>query len=122
MSAVLQLVEKKCRRSNLPSHLGILNPPTYDGAPESCKKLKWSQVYFCFFRNTYYLGIFIFSDQTCCWLVRLWYTTKTHAWNLHKSKFGYYKMEPGLVNGHAHYTSIFANGMYLPYSKSKRVI
>merc|ERR1712083_1007383 len=51
-------------------------------------------------------------DQSCCWMVRLWFTIKNYSWNLHSSKFGYYKMEPGLVNGRPHYTSLFANGKY----------
>ena len=56
--------------------------------------------------------MFFYSGQSCCWMIRVWYSSKTEATTLHADKLGYYKMEPGLVRGRPHYTSIFANGMY----------
>ena len=52
----------------------------------------------------------------CCWKVKVAFT-KGHAetsgaYKLHKYMYGYYKMEPGLVNGHNHYTSLHGNGQF----------
>jgi len=36
----------------------------------------------------------------------------TPAYKLHRYMYGYYEMEPGLVNGRSHYTSMHGNGLF----------
>jgi len=43
--------------------------------------------------------------SSCCWKVKVSYTETHHVQKEQPQIFQYYKQEPGLVNGHAHYTS-----------------
>ena len=54
----------------------------------------------------------IFTD--CCWKVKVAFTTNhlNGAYKLHKYIFGYYIMEPGLINGRSHYTSVHGDGAF----------
>lgn len=56
----------------------------------------------------------LFFSGDCCWKVKVAFTTNNlnGAYKLHKYIFGYYTMEPGLVNGRNHYTSTHADGAF----------
>jgi hypothetical protein len=56
----------------------------------------------------------IILDTECCYKIKVAFTTNhlNGAYKLHKYIFGYYKSEPGLVNGRSHYTSIHADGAF----------
>ena len=53
-----------------------------------------------------------FSD--CCWKIKVAFTTNhlNGAYKLHKYIFGFYIMEPGLINGRSHYTSVHGDGAF----------
>ena len=46
---------------------------------------------------------------SCCYKVRAWYRTKNNAYDQQSEHFGYYTMQPGTVNGKAHYKSTDGN-------------
>ena len=51
----------------------------------------------------------------CCWRVKVAFTSghalRSGAYKLHRYMYGYYEMEPGLINGKNHYTSVHADGL-----------
>ena len=64
-------------------------------------------------RNSHFFKAYIcFTD--CCWKVKVAFTTNhlNGAYKLHKYIFGYYIMEPGLINGRSHYTSVHGDGAF----------
>ena len=48
------------------------------------------------------LMFFNLVSGSCCHKVRAWYNKKNNAWH-QNSRFGYYTMQTGTVNGKAHY-------------------
>ena len=67
-----------------------------------------------------YINLYLsgrWNNQTktdCCYKVKVAFTTNhmNGAYKLHKYIFGFYIMEPGLVNGRNHYTSVHGNGAF----------
>merc|ERR1711971_102341 len=41
----------------------------------------------------------------CCYKVAAWYKVKNNAYDQNTERFGYYYLQPGTVNGRAHYES-----------------
>merc|ERR1740122_383044 len=58
----------------------------------------------------------------CCKSVRAWYAKdeKNNSWDRQESKFGYYKLQKGTVNGKAHYVSTKGNAIWYYRSKKGR--
>ena len=51
----------------------------------------------------------------CCWRIKVAFTnghSDTPVYKLHRYIYGYYEMEPGLVNGRPHYSSIHGDGLF----------
>ena len=67
----------------------------------------------------YFLNLFA---GKCCKSVRAWYKygEKNNSWDEQESKFGYYKLQKGTVNGKAHYVSTADDEYAIWYYRSTK--
>ena len=76
------------------------------------------------FNHSCYYFIWFFNrfSGKCCKSVRAWYAKdeKNNSWDRQESKFGYYKLQKGTVNGKAHYVSTKGNAIWYYRNKKGR--
>ena len=51
----------------------------------------------------------------CCWRIKVAFTnghSDTPAYELYRYMYGIYEVEPGMVNGRNHYTSVHGDGLF----------